>query len=147
MTPRQQMLSLSPDREGALINAASLDAPAKIDRVLDNFADTGEVSANNSSKQRTIKPSGSSFNTIVNRETDKSETELASNEKLALEPAEIGSSVFETRMPEQVKSDLTVGEAQILSPSQAETSNQVLTDELVKTQILAARDAASPRFA
>ena len=52
-------LSLSPDRQGALINAASLDAPAKIDRVLDNFADTGEVSANNSSKERTTKPSGS----------------------------------------------------------------------------------------
>ena len=136
-------LSLSPDRQGALINAASLDAPAKIDRVLDNLADTGEVSANNSSKERTIKPLGSGFNTIVNRETDKSETELASNEKLALEPAEIGSSMFETRIPEQVESDLTVGEAQILSPSKAETSNRILTDELVKTQILAARDPAS----
>ena len=50
----------------------------------------------------------------------------------------------ETRMPGQVQSDLMVGEAQILSPSQAETSDRVLTDELVKTQILAARDAASP---
>ena len=51
--------------------------------------------------------------------------------------------MFETRIPGQVQSDLMVGEAQILSPSQAETSDRVLTDELVKTQILAARDPAS----
>ena len=136
-------LSPSPDRQGALINAASLDAPAKIDRVLGNLADTGEGSANNSSKRRTIEPSGLGLNTIVNRETDKSETELASNEKLALEPVEIGSSMFETRLPEQVKSDLPVGEAQILSPSKSEPSKQILTDELVERRILAARDPAS----
>ena len=136
-------LSLSPDRQGALINAASLDAPAKIDRVLDNLADTGEVSANNLSKERAIKPLGPAFNTIVNRETDRSETELASNDKLDIEPVEIGSSMFETRLPGQVKSDLTVGEAQILSPSKSEPSNQILTDELVERQILAARDPAS----
>ena len=136
-------LSLSPDREGALINAAALDAPVKIERVLDNLADTGEGSANNSSKRRTIEPSGLGLNTIVNRETDKSETELASNEKLALKPAEIGSSVFETKIPRQVKSDLMAGEEQILSPSKAETSDRGLTDELVKTQIPAARDGAS----
>ena len=136
-------LSLSPDRQGALINAASLDAPAKIDQVLGNLADTGELSANNPSKERTIKPFGSAFNTIVNQETDRSETELASNEKLALEPVEIGSSMFETRLPEQVKSDLTVVEAQILSPSESEPSNQILTDELVERRIPAARDPAS----
>ena len=136
-------LSPSPDRQGALINAASLDAPAKIDRVLDNLADTGKVSANNSSKERTIKSLGSGFNTIVNLETDKSETELASNEKLALEPVEIGSSVFETRITGQVESDLTLDEAQILSPPKAEIATQILTDELLKRQILAARDSAS----
>ena len=136
-------LLLSPDRQGALINAASLDAPAKIDRVLDTLADTAEVSANNPSKERTIKPFGSAFNTIVNQETDRSETELASNQKLALEPAEIGSSVFETRLTGQVESDAISGEEQILSPSKAVTSNRLLTDELVKTQILAARDSAS----
>ena len=110
---------------------------------MDNFADTGEVSANNSSKQRTRKPSGSSSNTIVNQETDRSETELALNEKLTLEPAEIGSSVNETRMPGQVQSDLMVGEAQILSPLKSEPSNQILTDELVERRIPAARDPAS----
>ena len=51
--------------------------------------------------------------------------------------------MFETRLPEQVKSDLTVGEAQILSPSKSEPSNQILTDELVERQIPAARDPAS----
>jgi cytoskeleton protein RodZ len=136
-------LLLSPDRQGALINASSLDAPAKIDRVLDNLADTGEVSVNNLSTERTIKPLGSALNTIVNRETDRSETELASNEKLALEPVEIGSSMYKTRLPEPAKSDLTVGEAQILSPSKSEPSNQILTDELVERRILAARDPAS----
>ena len=136
-------LSLSPDRQGALINAASLDAPAKIDRVMDTLADTAEVSANNPSKERKIKPFGSAFNTIVNQETDRSETELASNEKLDLEPVEIGSSMFETTLPEQVKSDLTAVEAKILSPSESEPSNQILTDELVERRIPAARDPAS----
>ena len=51
--------------------------------------------------------------------------------------------MFETRLPGQVKSDLTVGEAQILSPSESEPSNQMLTDELVERRILAARDPAS----
>ena len=117
-------LSLSPDRQGALINATSLDLPAKIDRVLDNLADTGEVSADNLSKERAIKPLGPAFNTIVNRENVGPETELESNDKLAFEPVEIGSSMFETRLPGQVKSDLTVGEAQILSPLKSEPSNQ-----------------------
>ena len=136
-------LSLSPDRQGALINAASLDSPAKIDRVLDNLADTGEVSAKNLSKEGAIKPLGPALNTIVNRENFRPETELESNDKLAFEPVEIGSSMFETRRPGQVKSDLTVGGAQILSPSRSEPSNQRLTDDLVDRQILAARDPAS----
>ena len=136
-------LSLSPDSQGALINAPSLDAPAKTDRVLDNFADTGEVSANNVSKERTIKPLGSAFNTVVNRATDRSETELESNKKSALEPVEIGSSMFETRLPEQVKSDLTVGQSRIISSSKTEPSNQILTDEPVERLILAARDPTS----
>ena len=42
-----------------------------------------------------------------------------------------------------MKSELTVGEAQILSPSKSEPSNQRLIDELVDRQILAARDPAS----
>ena len=126
-----------------MINAASLDSSSKIDRVLDNLADTGEVSADNLSKERTIKPLGPAFNTIVNRETDRSETELASNDKLDFEPVEIGSSIFETRLPGQMKSELTAGEAQILSPSKSEPSKQILTDELVERRILAARDPAS----
>jgi cytoskeleton protein RodZ len=136
-------LSLTPDRQSVLINAASLDATAKIDRVLDNVADTGEVSANKLSKERATKASGSALNTIVNRETDRSEIELELNKKLALEPVEIGSSMFETRLPEQVKSDLTGGESQILSSSTSEISNQILTDEPVERRILAARDPAS----
>ena len=51
--------------------------------------------------------------------------------------------MFETRLPEQAKSDLTVGETQILSLSKSEPSNQILTDELVKGRTLAARDPAS----
>ena len=136
-------LSLSPDRQGALIDAASLDTSAKIDRVLDNLADTQGVSANSSSEERTIKPLGSGSNAISNRETHGFETESASNEELALEPAEIGSSVFETRLTGQVESDAISGEGQILSPSKAVTSDRLLTDELVNTQILAARDSAS----
>ena len=137
------LLSRSSDHGGTAISVASLDQPAKIDVVVDNSADTLDVSSAITSLEKTTKPSGSGLYIDEQQVTDKPAPELAPNDKTALESAEIGSSVVQTRTSGQAKTDLTVGEAQILSLPKTETSNSILPDELVKTQILTASNSAS----
>ena len=141
--PQRAVLLSSSDQVGATIDIASLDAPSRVGQDADNLAGTGQLPPSNSTEERTKKPFGSGLKTNVSRETDKSMTALASNESFAREPAEIGSSLVENRTTGQVESDLTAGDPQILSAPKAEIPTRVLTDELVKTQILAARDPAS----
>ena len=137
------VLSRSSDHGGAAIGVASLDRPAKVDLSVDNTPDTLDVYTAISSTEKTTKPSGPGLYTHKKQVTDKLEPELALNDKTALESAEIGSSVVQAGISGQAETDLTLGEAQILSLPKTETSNWILPDELVKTQILAAPNSAS----
>ena len=95
------------------------------------------------SKEQTKEPSGPGLYTHKNQVTVEFAPELAPNDKTVLESEEIGSSVVQTRISGQSNTDLTAGEAHSLSLPKAETSNQILSDELVKTQILTARNTAT----
>lgn len=128
---------------GTAIDVASLDQPAKIDLGVDNLANTSDLSAAISSTGKTIKPSGLGLDISKNQVTDKPALGLAPDDKIALEPSEIGSSGVQTGISGQVKTDLTFREAQILSLPKTETPNGILPDELAKTQILTAPNAAS----
>ena len=69
--------------------------------------------------------------------------DLARNDEVTLEQAEIGSSVVQTRISGQMKTDLAEGEAQILSLPTTDTSNGMLPDELATTQVLTAPNSTS----
>ena len=137
------LLSRSPEYEETLIGVASLNPPAEIDLVGDTLAEKSELSAATSSVEKTMEPSGSGLDTIRNQVTDLPKTGLASNQRAALDSADSVSSAIQTRVTEQVKTDPTAGEAQILSVSKAETSKRVLPNEFAKTQILSTRHSAS----
>ncbi len=121
----------------------SLDQPTKIDLAINNLVNTADVSTAILSPEKTATPSGSGLDTGKSEVTARPALVLAPADQTALEPAEIGSSVGQTRISGQSNTDLTAGEAHTLSLPKAETSNQILSDELVKTQILTARNTAA----
>ena len=140
---RTAVLSPSSEYEGTAIEVASLDQPSNLDLAVESVDDTQGVSTSVSSKEKTTKLFGSGLDTSKNKVIDTPASELVPNGKTAREPAEIGSSMVQTKISRQVKTDLTSGEAQILCPPKTEISNRVLPDELVKTQILTARNSDS----
>ncbi len=137
------VLSNSSDRGGAKIDVASLDQPAKTDLKVVNSADTLNVSNAISSAEKTIKLSGTGLDTGKNQVTEMLAPDLARNDEVTLEQAEIGSSVVQTRISGQMKTDLAEGEAQILSLPTTDTSNGMLPDELAETQVLTAPNSTS----
>ncbi len=136
-------LSLSSDHEVNEIDVPSLDQPIKIDVAINNLANTADVTTAISSPEKTGEPSGLGLDISKNQVIARPDLELAPTDNEALEPAEIGSSLVPNRISGQSNTDLTVGEAQTLSLSKAETSKRVLSDELVKTQILSTRNSSA----
>ena len=134
---------LSTDPEATVISGGSSIPPVDMDLVTDNPDDKVEISAVASSTEKTAGPSGAGIEMSRIQVTDEPATELALNEKAALGPDVTDSLAVQTKIPGQVKTDLTSGEAQILSQQEAETLSRGLPDELVKTQMLTDRNTAS----
>ncbi len=137
------VLSLTPDQEGSVIGVASLNRIPEVDLVVDNSADNVGFSAGTSSLEKIIKPSGSVTDASRNELNDTLATELPLNKKSAFEPAQIESPLAQTAITGKVKTDSTVVEAQTSSSPKPLLSNQILPDELVKTQILTTSSSAS----
>ena len=136
-------LSSTPDQEGTVIGVASLNRTPEGELAVDNSADRVGLSGATSSLEKMIKSSGSVTDANRNEVTDPLSTELPLNERAAFEPAQIESSSVQTAKTGQVKTDLTVGEAQTSSLPKAVLSKQILPDELVKTQMLTTSGSAS----
>ena len=138
------VLSRSSDQVGTAIDVASLDQAAKTNLTVDNSANNLDLSNAISPTEKTTKLLGPGLDARKNQITDVLAMGFAPNDKATLKQAEIGSSAVQTRISGQVKTDLAVGNAKILSLPNTDTSkNGILPDELSETQILTAPNSAS----
>ena len=137
------VLPSSSDNEGTAIELGSLDRPANSELVVEDLADTVDLSAAISSTEKKAELLRLSRDRRKSQVTDKRAQEIAKNDETAIEPAEIGTSGFQTTSSGQVKTDLAADDARTASLTKTQMSNPEWPDEVVKTQILMERDSTS----
>lgn len=135
--------ALSLNRKDTVIDVAPPDPLEKRDLVGDTLAYSLESSAAISSIETTIKESASASAPGREQRTDKPAPELTPNKMITAKSANIGSIAVQTDITGREGTFSTFSEAEILPQPKAETSSRMLPDELAKTQMLTAHNAAS----